>query len=405
MTLKPSLRFCDDNGKSFPDWESMTIGDYLSPKSIKQVPTADAPLMAFIAHKGVAEKGEKYDRSHLVKSKEKKYKRTDFNDFIYSSNNLDVGSIGLNKYGSAVISEVYEIFSINKKTNPDFINEVIQRPENLDKIIRFRQGCLYGQYKIYPENFMDVEINMPSKKEQDKIAAFLSLYDRKIQAQSNKISALEIRRKCLVQQIFSQEIRFKEDDGSDFSDWEETMLSDVLKERKQKKSGNEEVYSVSVTKGLVNQIEHLGRSFAAEDTSKYKVVKPGDVVYTKSPTGDFKWGIVKQSMIDKDVVVSPLYGVFIPRNYALGFVIDAYFSSNVRAHNYLITQVRKGAKNTINITNDVFLDKEICLPTSEKEIKKIHSFVELLDRHITAEKNKLDAIRLVKKALLQQMFV
>lgn len=41
-----------------------------------------------------------YDRSFLVKSDDKKYKRTEFNDFIYSSNNLDVGSIGLNKYGS-----------------------------------------------------------------------------------------------------------------------------------------------------------------------------------------------------------------------------------------------------------------------------------------------------------------
>ena len=172
-----------------------------------------------------------------------------------------------------------------------------------------------------------------------------------------------------------------------------------------KSTGNEEVYSVSVAKGLVNQIEHLGRSFAAEDTSKYKVVKPGDVVYTKSPTGDFKWGIVKQSMIDKDVIVSPLYGIFIPRSYAFGFILDAYFSSSVRAHNYLITQIRKGAKNTINITNDVFLEKEIFLPTSEEEAVKIQQFVELLDKQIDIEKEKLEAIKLIKKGLLQQLFM
>lgn len=405
MSATPILRFSDKNGQPFPEWESMFIGDYLTKKSIKQVPTDDAPLMSFVAHRGVVEKGDKYDRSHLVKSKDKKYKRTDLNDFIYSSNNLDVGSIGLNKHGSAVISEVYEIFSINDAANPDFISEVIQMPETIDKIIRFRQGCLYGQYKIYPEDFLDVEINMPTKEEQDKVAAFLSLYDQKIENQMAKVEALEARRKGLLQQIFSQEIRFKADDGSEFPDWEDTMLSDILTERKLKSTGNEEVYSVSVAKGLVNQIEHLGRSFAAEDTSKYKVVKPGDVVYTKSPTGDFKWGIVKQSMIDKDVIVSPLYGIFIPKSYAFGFVLDAYFSSSVRAHNYLITQIRKGAKNTINITNDVFLEKEIFLPTSEEEARKIQAFVELLDKQIQIEMDKLEAIKQVKKSLLQQMFV
>ena len=135
------------------------------------------------------------------------------------------------------------------------------------------------------------------------------------------------------------------------------------------------------------------------------MVRPGDLVYTKSPTGEFKWGIVKQSMIDKDVIVSPLYGVFVPKSYAFGFLIDAYFSSSVRAHNYLITQIRKGAKNTINITNTEFLEKEICLPSSEEEALKIQSFVKLMDEQIHKEKEKLEAIKLVKKGLLQQMFV
>ena len=85
--------------------------------------------------------------------------------------------------------------------------------------------------------------------------------------------------------------------------------------------------------------------------------------------------------------------------------MDAYFSSSVRAHNYLITQIRKGAKNTINIKNDVFLEKEIFLPTSEEEARKIQTFVELLDKQIQIEKDKLEAIKQVKKGLLQQMFV
>ena len=54
----------------------------------------------------------------------------------------------------------------------------------------------------------------------------------------------------------------------------------------------------------MNQIEYLGRSFAAKQTHHYNVVKYGDIVYTKSPTGDFPYGIIKRSDMIKDVAVS-----------------------------------------------------------------------------------------------------
>ena len=80
----------------------------------EQAPMSDEyPLMAFIANEGVAPKGERYDRSSLVNDTVGKlYKKTEFGDFIYSSNNLETGSIGLNKYGNASISPVYSIFQL-----------------------------------------------------------------------------------------------------------------------------------------------------------------------------------------------------------------------------------------------------------------------------------------------------
>ena len=75
---------------------------------------------------------------------------------------------------------------------------------------------------------------------------------------------------------------------------EKKKLGDFLTEHKENSTGKEEVFSVSVHKGLVNQIEHLGRFFATKNTSNYNLVKPGDIVYTKSPTGEFPWGIIKQ---------------------------------------------------------------------------------------------------------------
>lgn len=68
-------------------------------------------------------------------------------------------------------------------------------------------------------------------------------------------------------------------------------------------------------------MEYLGRSFAASDTSKYHVVHYGDLVYTKSPTGSFPYGIIKQSYNQNEVAVSPLYGVYEPKTFSTGCVL------------------------------------------------------------------------------------
>lgn len=403
------LRFKNDYGNEFPEPEEMALGDIAERIRRKASPDSTAPVMMISAGNGFIYQSDRYSRDNAGTSL-KNYTLLKKGELAYNHGYSKVRNFGscfvLNAEDEARVPYVYHTFRL-PEDNPYYFGEYLNCGlyDSALKGLVSSSVRMDGLLNISYDDYMSLSIMRPSKEEQDKVADFLSLYDKKIENQLAKVEALETRRKGLLQQIFSQEIRFKADDGSEFPDWEDTMLSDILTERKLKSTGNEEVYSVSVTKGLVNQIEHLGRSFAAEDTSKYKVVKPGDVVYTKSPTGDFKWGIVKQSMIDKDVIVSPLYGIFIPKSYAFGFVLDAYFSSSVRAHNYLITQIRKGAKNTINITNDVFLEKEISLPTSEEEARKIQAFVELLDKQIQIEKDKLEAIKQVKKGLLQQMFI
>ena len=84
--------------------------------------------MAFIQNQGVAPKGDRYNRDFLVNDVEnKKYKQTEKGDFIYSSNNLETGSIGLNNYGNAVISPVYSIFKPTGIADSDFIGRSFQR--------------------------------------------------------------------------------------------------------------------------------------------------------------------------------------------------------------------------------------------------------------------------------------
>ena len=183
-------------------WEERAIGDFLTAKSIKQLPSTEAPLMAFTATGGVCDKGERYDRGFLVKDASSKlYKRTDYGDFIYSSNNLDVGSIGLNLYGSAVISDVYEIFAIDN-ADPWFISEVIQQKHIIGAILKYRQGCLYGQYRIYAEYFLSVKIRIPSLQIQEKIGSIISQVEHKILAEQGLLDNLEKYKATLLKKMF-----------------------------------------------------------------------------------------------------------------------------------------------------------------------------------------------------------
>lgn len=197
-------------------------------------------------------------------------------------------------------------------------------------------------------------------------------------------------------------LRFPEFHGN--KGWDLKPLSDYLTEYRQKSDGKSNVHSVSLSKGIVNQIEYLGRSFSADDTSHYKLVKPYDVVYTKSPTGDFPYDIVKQNFNPYNVIVSPLYGVFTPNNKYIGYIIHSIFESAIRLNNYLSTLIQKGAKNTIQISNNTFISKEILLPDNETEQQKIADCLSSIDAVIKAAENKIDELKNHKKGLMQQLF-
>ena len=139
---------------------------------------AEYPLMAFIANYGVAPKGERYDRSFLVTDEDsKKYKRTEYGDFIYSSNNLETGSIGLNRHGKASISPVYSIFSPTDNSDYGFIGQRLVRKDFISRMVRWRQGVIYGQWRIHESDFIELDILAPSRPEQKKIGTFFRALD------------------------------------------------------------------------------------------------------------------------------------------------------------------------------------------------------------------------------------
>jgi type I restriction enzyme S subunit len=186
--------------------------------------------------------------------------------------------------------------------------------------------------------------------------------------------------------------------------WPRRTIASVVKEHGLKSDGRSEVHSVSLAKGIVPQVEHMGRRFAATDTRHYNLVRPFDVVYTRSPLATHKLGIVKQHKGTGNAIVSPLYGVFAPSNEHLGKLIEAYFDSPSRSIAYLDPLAQKGAKNTIQLTNDRFLSGQLYLPEDEDEQQKVADCLRSLDELVVAERRALDLLRLHKRWLMLHLF-
>ena len=195
----PEIRF-----KGFTDpWEQRKVGDLLIERN-QQAPMSDEyPLMAFIANEGVAPKGERYDRSALVTDTVNKlYKKTEKGDFIYSSNNLETGSIGLNKYGKACISPVYSIFEPTGIADSDFLGRRLVRKDFINAMVKWRQGVIYGQWRIHESDFLKIEITVPSVEEQRKIGAYLDQLDNLITLHQRKLEKLQNIKKSMLEKMF-----------------------------------------------------------------------------------------------------------------------------------------------------------------------------------------------------------
>ena len=194
----PEIRF-----KGFTDaWEERKLSDVLVERNEQQVETREYPLMSFVQGLGVAPKGERYDRSFLVLDQSKKYKRTELGDFIYSSNNLETGSIGINKTGKAVISPVYSIFQGVSIGDSQFIGIMSLLPRFIAKMIRFRQGVVYGQWRIHETDFLDISVSIPSVDERTKITQLILSIEEIITLHQRKLDHLQLQKKALLQQIF-----------------------------------------------------------------------------------------------------------------------------------------------------------------------------------------------------------
>ena len=390
MSNVPHLRFPEFRG----EWEKVRLGDNCNIQMCKRIMAAQTNTdsgVPFYKIGTIGGKADAYISKELFDEYKAKYPFPHKGEVMITC----AGTVG-----KCIIyngeDSYYQDSNIVWIDNP---NEIISNDFLYHLLCKVNWSHLNSTtiVRIYNDDLRNLKLYCPQHSEQKKISHLLSLINERIATQNKVIE----KYKSLIKGIIYQTKSI----GLAHNTWQKTELRKVLQERNEKNANGYDVCSVSVTQGVVNQIEYLGRSFAAKDTQHYNVVKYGDIVYTKSPTGDFPYGIVKRSNIKSDVAVSPLYGVYKPVNDYIGIILHFYFLEPNNALNYLHPLIQKGAKNTINITNGRFLENSIPLPKKEDETKRLAWILTTIQSKIILEQDLLQSYLKQKQYLLRQMFI
>ena len=321
----------------------------------------------------------------------------------------DISLAAMVKNEGVILGGDLNILKFNQKVNdPAFMSMAITYSPTRAELSSYSQGKTVVHLRN--SEIAKGTIRYPDISEQNTIVNYVLSLDAQISASTSRLALLKQMKAASLQAMFPQEgetvpkVRFKGFEG----EWKKVKLSECLEISTERnlnnKYGVNEVLSVSDEEGVMNQIKLLGRSYAGKSVTNYKILRTNQVVYTKSPLKAKPYGIVKVNKGETGIV-SVLYAVYDAKECVSPDYIHYYFEPTFRINNYLLPLINKGAKNTMNISDEVSLQGDIILPNTLEEQVRIVEFLQSLDRQITLHTQRLEKLKQIKAACLDKMFV
>lgn len=227
------------------------------------------------------------------------------------------------------------------------------------------------------------------KTEQSKIAEILMKWDEMVELQEQYIQKLELRKKAIIQKILMNN-----------KGWIKTPLTKVLKERKTYAILDSEYPHVTLGKsGVVDKTEQYERDFLVKsDDKEYKITYPGDIVYNPA---NLKFGVICVNKYSMPAIFSPIYVTFeVNDEYNVDFIGAVLCSEN------FVRYIRKYEEGSLYerqaVKPEDFLKGEILIP-EKKEQDDIAKVIQLADEEISLQKEKLEKIKIQRKAMQQYL--
>ncbi|MFI3546503.1 restriction endonuclease subunit S [Mammaliicoccus sciuri] len=416
MKKVPELRFPEFDG----EWEEKKLGDIaiikgrLGWKGLKNeeyVENGYAYLVAGRHIKNGIIDWHSADQINKFRYDESPEISLEKNDIIFSKD----GSLG----NPAIIQSMLKPATINgtmmlvrvqaQKLNPNFFYQILLS-DHFKRLIHLKVSGSSIPH-LFQADMKEFTIKTTKIDEQQKIGEFLSKLDRQIELEEQKLAKLEEQKKGYMQKIFSQELRFKDENGNEYPEWEDYVLGEIgfsytgLSGKTKEDFGHGNASFITYMNVFKNTIANINMTEKVEikENEKQNKVNYKDILFTTSSEVPEETGMASVWLYEKDNVYL--------NSFCFGFRVTSHNVNPIYLSRYLrsekmrkqITLLSQGSTR-FNISKKEVLKLNIDVPEL-REQNKIVEYLSCHDSRIEGQKNKINVLKQRKQGLLQKMFI
>lgn len=390
MSNTPKLRFPEFSG----EWEEKRLSDFMTRLTRKNSNNESSRALTISSVDGLIDQGE-FFKKQIASKDTSGYYLLKKGDFAYNKSysvGYDYGSIKrLDRYEDGVVSTLYICMSLTSDTNSDYLTHYFDSMKWNKSVseISAEGARNHGLLNIPTESFFQTKHYLPpALVEQQKIADFLSNVDSIITAETKILNTLQKKKKALMQKLFTQQLRFKSNDGTDFPAWEEKKVIDFAKVDTGANNTQDKVED--------GPYPFYVRSPIIYRSNKYIFDFPEAVLTVGDGVGTGKVFHYVQGKFDCHQRVYVIHDF----ENVLGKYFYFYFSEKFYARVKPMS-----AKNSVDsVRREMITDMKIPIPCKAEQ-QKIADCLSSMDSLIQTQQNVVTTWQQRKKALLQQMFV
>lgn len=400
MKEHPNLRF-----KEFNDnWEQHKLGDLIIGYNKKTTTNNQYPMLTSSQRHGIILQDQYFNNKNRSSKNNIGYFILPKGFFTYR-NRSDNGVFRFNRndiIDKGIISYFYPVFSVKESIDSTFFLNSINETTKKDVFIE-SEGT--GQHVLSFTKLKKINVQIPSREEQVKIGEIFSTIQNIMSLQQKKLEKLHALRKFLLQRLFTND-KYPQARLQKFSDpWKKYQLGDISNKVTTKNTDNKPlpVFTNSAKRGIIDQETFFDKRIA-NNTTKYYIIHNDDFVYNPRISTSAPFGPIRRNTLQKTGVMSPLYYVFsVNKNINLSFLSYYFLSSSW--HRFMYENGDSGARSDrFSIKDTILQQMPIYLPSLEEQ-SKISNIMKQVDTLIDLQSKKLDKLHLLKKFLLQQMFI
>jgi type I restriction enzyme, S subunit len=400
----PTLRFGGFSG----DWEAEELEDVFEKNANKNLNDEYDFVLTNSAIKGIVSQRDYFDKDIANKNNLTNYYIVDIDDFVYNpriSKYAPVGPLKRNNLKQGVMSPLYTVLK-PEQGDLSFLEKYFETKKWHRHMYRIANyGARHDRMNIIQSDFMKMPIKMPILPEQQKIAGFLGEADEWLTNLEKQKEELEKYKKGIMQKIFSQNIRFRDENRNAFADWEEKRLGDVTNFMKGKGLSKNDIISNGE-----NACIHYGELFIKYNEVITNIISKTDLEKEKMflsekndilmPTSDVTPnGLATASALSKkDIILGG--DILIIRGKD---VLNNFFAYWVNINKKKIMRLVSGV-TVYHVYGSDMKTLKINLP-SFLEQQKIADFLSSIDEVIQLKQDQITGVKEWKKGLMQKLFV